>query len=275
MIFGIVMLTTGLPHGAIDHLVYQANTARQPGKRFWISFLSRYLVMMAAYTCFWLIFPQISLAIFLLLSFFHFGQSEFFYLKADEKHPLKIALYLSWGAFVLLSILHYNFSESISLIAEVITFEDQLTLFWQGYGEIVLLLLAIFTFSCLLFFLIKKSIKPAAVVVEIALLTFLIFIFNQTNLLLSFVIYFGLWHAVKAIYVEIQVLSQLKPFGFTQFAKEAIPFTLVSVIGIALLLLGSRWVAGMFSPLMLFFIVISVLTLPHMAFMATFYNKER
>jgi hypothetical protein len=110
--------------------------------------------------------------------------------------------------------------------------------------------------------------------IEVGLLAFLIFTFSYANLLISFVIYFGLWHATKAIFFELKTFNLAQRFGLKKFAIEALPFTLISVLGIIILIFVSRWMAGVLSPLMLFFIVISVLTLPHMTLMAGLYRTK-
>lgn len=268
------MLTTGLPHGATDHLVFQKNTKGLSGKKFWVHFLGRYLLLMAVYAAFWMILPVISLLVFLLMSFFHFGQSEFFYIQSTEKHPLKITLYLSWGALILLSILHFNFSESIALIGEVVSDTNSLILFWESFGNLTLGGLAGITFGCFLYFFLKGALKQQDLFIEAAIIGLFLFLFYHANLLLSFVIYFGLWHASKAIYFEMKTLGSENKLGLKKFIQEAIPFTLLSVLGIVMLILASEWFSGLLSPLMLFFIVISVLTLPHMTFMAVLYQKE-
>jgi len=269
------MLTTGLPHGATDHLVFQNSSQKLHGKQFWIRFLGRYFLLMGIYTCVWLLFPGISLLIFLLMSFFHFGQSEFFYIQSSEKHPLKLLLYFSWGALILLSILHFNFGQSIALIGEIIPFESEIQQFWMAYGNIFLASFAVITFFCLLYFLVKRAISTFDLYIEIGLIAFFIFTFYYANLLISFVIYFGLWHAVKAIYFELRAFEQEKRVGLKKFIWAAIPFTLLSVLGIGLLMFISSWTSTIVSPLMLFFIVISVLTLPHMTFMAGLYQKKQ
>lgn len=143
------------------------------------------------------------------------------------------------------------------------------------YGNIFLASFAAITFFCLLYFLVKRAISTFDLYIEIGLIAFFIFTFYYANLLISFVIYFGLWHAVKAIYFELRAFEQEKRVGLKKFIWAAIPFTLLSVLGIGLLMFISSWTSTIVSPLMLFFIVISVLTLPHMTFMAVLYQKKQ
>jgi len=113
-VFILLMVLTGIPHGATDHVVHQYvsgegnendNTARkEKGYRQYGRFLLVYLGIIAAYSLLWFWLPKLCLAIFLLMSFYHFGQSQLYYLKLAEKSLLKIMLYLSWGALIIGSI---------------------------------------------------------------------------------------------------------------------------------------------------------------------------
>ncbi|MEM9984167.1 MAG: Brp/Blh family beta-carotene 15,15'-dioxygenase, partial [Bacteroidota bacterium] len=64
-------------------------------------------------------------------------------------------------------------------------------------------------------------------------------------------------------------------FDWKDFFRAALPFSLISFAGIGLLLGAAFWMGELISPYLLFFMAISVLTLPHMVFMQGFYLHGR
>ncbi|WP_332914093.1 Brp/Blh family beta-carotene 15,15'-dioxygenase [Algoriphagus boritolerans] len=69
----IILLSVGIPHGAIDHLISNP----QIDKNGLVKFLIIYLSLIAAYLTFWYFLPVLALIAFLIMSAYHFGQSHF------------------------------------------------------------------------------------------------------------------------------------------------------------------------------------------------------
>ena len=89
------------------------------------------------------------------------------------------------------------------------------------------------------------------------------------------VIYFALWHSLSSINWEIKVFRlEQAQFSWRDFVKHAWPFSLISFVGIAILLAAGSFLSTLISPFLLFFIAISVLTLPHMVYMQQFYSLK-
>jgi Brp/Blh family beta-carotene 15,15'-monooxygenase len=274
-IFVVLMLLTGLPHGATDHLVFRRLQPNLSARSFWLRFLLQYLGMIAAYAALWYFLPGISLLLFLLLTFFHFGQSEFFFIRLPESHPYKWALYLSWGALVILSILHFNLNESLPILTEILPPHGPAIMWWLNHGHQLLLVLLASSLLLLGLGVALNYLSLRAAWQELLIMAVLGVLFWSSGLLLSFAIYFGLWHATKAIYAELQVLRHKQSLSIGNFARQALPFTLLSLIGIGILIGLALGLEESFSPFLLFFIAISVLTLPHMSLMAGLYKLYR
>ena len=68
----LLIILFGIPLGAIDHIVYKTQNNISN-----IKFYSFYLSLIVLYTVFWFIFPKWCLILFLLLSAYHFGESQF------------------------------------------------------------------------------------------------------------------------------------------------------------------------------------------------------
>ncbi len=89
MLFGLV--TIGIPHGAVDHLLETGkwDLHRAP------SFILKYLAWAAAMAIMWMFLPWLALALFLLYSALHFGQAD------GKLWQLSNITSLLWGASVL------------------------------------------------------------------------------------------------------------------------------------------------------------------------------
>lgn len=271
-----IMIIFGIPHGAIDHLIYFQSTQKPFSQRNFAFFILYYLSLIAIYTLFWILLPGFSLALFILFSCYHFGQSQLYYLPLSESHPLKIALYLSWGALIVWSMLLFNFQESSQVVAAIFSGATLEQFFTLAIRQGIFIAFLMLTCLLMLFLLIKKRMSRSAFLLELFFIGILLALFYRSSLLISFAIYFGLWHSLKTIFVEMQVLSQdQKPWQLSTFYKEAFPFSFISFIGIALLIGVAQWIQAIISPYLLFFIAISTLTLPHMIIMHRIYPTKK
>ena len=68
----ILILLLGIPHGAIDHVLFFKKR-----KMSQLKFYSIYLGLSFLFVILWHILPVTSLILFLLISAFHFGESQF------------------------------------------------------------------------------------------------------------------------------------------------------------------------------------------------------
>jgi Brp/Blh family beta-carotene 15,15'-monooxygenase len=99
VILAVAVVITGMPHGAIDHLVaaqlYDLSFTWTDQAKFY----GWYLLLMGVYTAFWLIAPVSSLVLFLVMTMYHFGQADLAYWSLP---PLQARLtYLSRGLFLI------------------------------------------------------------------------------------------------------------------------------------------------------------------------------
>ncbi|MEO0894931.1 MAG: Brp/Blh family beta-carotene 15,15'-dioxygenase [Bacteroidota bacterium] len=270
--FVMVMLTTGIPHGATDHIVYQFEHKKQGLKPSWMTFFGTYLGAMILYSICWYFFPLVSLGIFLLISAFHFGQSQLLFMDWKELHPMKVILYISWGMMILLGIIGFHIEESMIILASL--FEGMNIEISHEMITRATVATGMVWFASMMVSLITEKISGIAFFFELMNVAVLLAVSSFTSLLLSFALYFGLWHSLASISHEIQIIKQEDiNFNWKQFVKSALPFSLISFAGIAILLLIGQWLHAIVSPYLLFFIAISTLTLPHMVFMQRLYAK--
>lgn len=271
-IFILGMVFTGIPHGATDHVIFSYKE-KAAGREVSIArFLMLYLMGIAIYSLFWYVLPLISLLIFLLISAYHFGQSQFTYVDLPENHPFKFVMYMSWGLWVLAAIIFLNPIESQEILSGLVL-EEVSTLFSLRFEILLLLTLTVLLLFITGYFL--RFFTLTAFAFECLNLVVLATVSYFAGLLISFTVYFALWHSLSSINWEIKVFRlEQAQFSWRDFVKHAWPFSLISFVGIAILLAAGSFLSTLISPFLLFFIAISVLTLPHMVYMQQFYSLK-
>jgi Brp/Blh family beta-carotene 15,15'-monooxygenase len=108
---GLFLLLVGIPHGAIDHILFLDSNKVKP-----VYFYGAYLGLMMLYVVLWFFFPFLCFVFFLLMSAYHFGQSQFSELYKIPNW-IKQTLYVTWGVSILSGLLLYNMEELTSLFA--------------------------------------------------------------------------------------------------------------------------------------------------------------
>jgi Brp/Blh family beta-carotene 15,15'-monooxygenase len=268
--FVLMMLSTGLPHGATDHVIERFRQERRGHQFAWGRFLGVYMGAMLLYGLAWTLLPLLSLGLFIVISAYHFGQSQLLYLAGGEKSPFKAMLYLSWGLAVLTAIIGLHPQASGEVLSVLLPGEQ-----WRALAGWWLPLLGLSASLAMLLLTVawrQGKLTSRAYALEWLNLGVLLVLSWQCSLLVSFAVYFGLWHSLASISMELRILRQEQPgYGPWDFVRAAWPFSLISFAGIGLLLAGGYLLADYVSPYLLFFMAISVLTLPHMVFMQGFY----
>jgi lycopene beta-cyclase len=102
------LITVGIPHGAVDHLI---ETGKWDSKKV-PRFILTYLLKAAAMAFLWYLFPELAIIIFLVYSSWHFGQAD------GKQWGFSPVLSFIWGVFLLFYILgtHMNETNSITSI---------------------------------------------------------------------------------------------------------------------------------------------------------------
>ena len=97
--FAVAIFTFGIPHGALDHLVEQEAARRRNSTFNIIIFLFKYLALMAFYAVLWYFFPEISFVLFIIISSWHFGETDIDY--NNNKKLLGLILKFFYGLCLL------------------------------------------------------------------------------------------------------------------------------------------------------------------------------
>lgn len=253
----------GIPHGAVDHLLFLKKTNRN--KTYFYSF---YIALLTLYGISWIYFPMISLSLFLILSAYHFGQSQFE--KYDVHTLTKKIIGFIWGVIVLSGLVVFNFNEIQIVLTDYDELNTFVSLFNLQYFKIICLISTITFLIIGLVNLRFKSLVKELIYISLIGVTFLI-----QPLLLGFALFFIFNHSYTVMRSEYNFLSKYDThFNLSKFIKALTPFTLLSILGTFFLyyLSSTGWIT-MSLPFILL-ITISSLTFPHAIVMEVFYTKR-
>lgn len=257
-VFGVILVLVGIPHGGIDHLIH--NPEIQP--KGLIHFIIRYLLLMSAYGLLWWLLPVAALIAFLGMSAYHFGQSHF--LEQGQLQPKEGLLYLLKGSFFLSVILFGDWEMTQEILSPILTVSIPETYRLLSMGLLMACSLLAHGWK-------NRSLTLGDAMDYLVLVPILYF----SPLLISFAVYFGFWHSLPSMLAEYKYLSQLPSFNSPlKFGKQLLPFSGISLVGItAILFVGLEFLDS--SQLyLLFFVMISLISLPHILYMDTFLKEK-
>lgn len=267
-ICAIAILTFGIPHGAIDHILHQkfTNQKRPSNTR---QFIIWYVLCMLAYLAIWILFPFKAFVLFIALGVYHFGQ-EFMEELGIEKHS-KVS-FLLWGSTILLMPMLYNYTDTAAYVQIAVGAE----LPYLSSNTTILLSLAIPIISMIHFFILyRKSQITQKKLFQILLHLFAwTIIFWCVPFLVGFTLYFVFFHSINSMDHQYRSLMKLSgKYNIKQYLKDLSILTVVSYAGIIFLFLVldlKNW-----QHLTLYMLIfISVLTLPHMLVFEEFYENR-
>ncbi len=266
-----LMLLIGLPHGATDHGLFLILSKGHPaGKQ--VNFYLLYTLVIAVYGLLWYIMPLIAFVIFLVLSVYHFGQSNW----ADvtyERSSFGRGHYLLWGCGVLLTPILLHGGEAASIVAEM---TNHLLVVPEEFS--VLAVIALLAVANLLYLLVcrhKRIISRRRLLKEVVGYGLLMTMFFTNSLLLGFTVYFVFWHSLASAKDQVRFFQrQLSPA-----VRRQLYFGILTTVGGSLLFCFVIWfgpgLEAALQPSIIggVFIFISLLTLPHMLLVETLYSQ--
>lgn len=267
---GLVVLV-GVPHGAIDNVIFL-----KQHKVSSFSFYSFYLSAVAINVMLWIYFPVLAAAFFLLISAYHFGQSQFSHYQFESR--LNYTLYFSWGASILSGMLLFNQADLKELLAQAEGFETLSYLLSENVIASITLGSTLIALGILIFKTIKLQLELEKLFFEVIILGLLLLAFYLFPLLIGFTLYFVILHSLKVLEEEFQFVQKLykKPVDLFAFGKLLFPFTFFAVLGMVFIFALTYFdYLPNFSFGFLLLILISSITLPHAVVMERFYRLDQ
>ncbi len=263
----IGILLTGIPHGAMDHYVAKQQ-AIQAGKPFIIwKFIAGYLVWILVYVLAWWISPSFSLALFLLLSAWHFGETDSKFVGMSGS--LKSVRMLVYGICLVAWLLLNHSVELASWIKLLVPASPEIS---RIIGTAAQVPLYLFFIVAILVLMPIRSVDRQKWIVWILFAGF-IFLCGKMSLLSGFALYFTGWHGVLAF---IDIHNFLSPKGkLLSVWRNAIPLSAIAYTFLILVYYLSEPTVWQNAGLPAIFILLSVLTLPHAQVMHQLYSRTK
>lgn len=248
------LLTIGIPHGAVDHLLTSDKTIKRPT----VGFILRYLTCVIALFVVWMITPQLTLLFFIVYSSWHFGESDLFHWGIFKN---KVTTSWIWGSALLLLILSSHFSESRKIISHLGIDLPAVLIDYAPFFSAVLI------FGLLILVKVTRNFR-------MFLSLILLICAIQLPLLTAFGLYFIGQHSLNSwghIKKGLAITNK-------QFVLKALPFTLGSffLFGILFYLIKNEIIMVQnYNWTAIIFIFISCISLPHILVIHSFYINKK
>ncbi len=262
----------GVPHGALDFLVDEQNEELVKRTFSIKKFVSVYLTRLFAFSLFWFM-PWVAFSLFMVFSIYHFGETDMSSIMKPNK--TSSILYIAYGSLILAVLLLSHLSEIAASIPIVGDFLNG-TIFYsflERYSSYIIIVLALFFISAV-FFLHRKGEIIKISFSQILQFSTLLLVISLLPLLLAFTFYFALWHSILSVR---NIFSYFKDFNnskkFTVFCNKSILFSLLALGSIVGLYFALDYFIPDMNLLFALLIVLSVLTLPHLAVMHRMYKN--
>ncbi len=274
IVFIVTMLITGIPHGAIDHLVDEQNEIHLKKTFSMRIFLKKYLGKMLIYGIVWWFFPVLAITIFMGISAFHFGETDLLTLPKNEK--VEKYLYLAYGWLILNVLFLTHLSEVIDILKSLPNFFDRFTnvliLLMGTYKYLYFSFCSfVFIFTSFLFIKNKKNTIPFLFTCLQGVV--IILICSYLPFLLAFAFYFGIWHSLICFQsIRQYVIDKKEKYAWQKLAKKALLFSIIAIVGICLFIIIGNFYTQTSNLLFWLFIGIAILTAPHMTVMSSMFN---
>ena len=247
---GFGILTFGIVHGANDLLLINktTNTTKSILTQFFI-----YLTLVLLFFIFFYSIPSLALITFVILSSYHFGEQQWTLFEKTNNNIIKI-LYFSYGLLIFSILFYFNFNEVSFIIKDITDQSLDLTFFKNLliYSSLTTLIISIMLF---------KHLKNQ-LLIQIFLLIFFLITVYFTDLLMSFAIYFVLWHSLPSILEQSKFL-----FGSSErthlkiYLKKASLYWILSILGLTVTYYIFK--DSQSQLLSIFFSFLAAITFPH------------
>lgn len=262
-----LLLIAGIPHGALDHLIEQERSIRQERLFSMRLFIAKYLFTVAVYGVGWLLFPVLSLVLFLLISAWHFGETDIE--NAPTTAYWSLMRFVAGGlivAFILLT----HAAETTPILVRIVQNDELTLLFWHRTVSQAGPILRGWATLTVVLAMLASGQQPIRInrwrLGRLALVLLLAYLLP---LLPAFMLYFGGWHALSSFgtirsYLQQPTYSSLSVW---KLWRQSMPLTIVA-FGFLGACTGIWYsYAPDFDPLPALFILLSTITLPHIQIM--------
>lgn len=271
-ILGFVILIIGMPHGALDHIIAFKAFEKSKNTKNQFLFYFYYLSIMLVYSILWIYSPLAGFILFLIMTLYHFGQAdaERFSLKGIPKNVLLYSRGLTVVGLILFGSDPYYSSAVIEEVTSFSFSDYAFTVLDPTFYTLIFAL--IYPISYFLISTIKKEMAQKgwfsldAVIVPL--------LFSLCEPIFAFSVYFGCWHAFNHTKTMLNYLNSFDmDVDLKWFYRNTFLYSVLSYTGLLATYLFLKAFGNAELLVALLFIIISVLTLPHMFVVEKMYNN--
>ena len=263
-----LIITFGISHGALDNLKGKKLINYFGYKNIIIFYLS-YIIISLFVILLWIIFPTLTLSIFLLVACYHFGREDTAFLLEKDKFFKSIGVnnfvYFSKGLLIIVAPLYFHNEETLSIFKllgadSLFLIKFQNDLMWEYHK--ILGWISFIGYIVFMHINLKDGGYEASHCFDFIPIVILNAVLTP---LLAFTVYFCFIHSFKHSVSLIYLLDN-KNFknGVKKFLKKALPLTLVTAI---LFILGVYILTNYYvlddAIMKVVFIGLASLTFPH------------
>ena len=257
---GILLCVIGIPHGSNDYLYRPDQSVLGMFK-----FLAIYIGTMAVYAMLWWFMPLFALALFFIISFHHFGQSNF-----ENESWWYLPSWL-WGLWILTLPVLLHFNEALAIFQQMIdpnhpidslmSYPPSVELIktWQWVTSICL---------GLVYMVVIFLYQPQNKLFYYAQFAAVTVWYIVTPLFVGFITVFSLWHSLQSFRHQSEYFQLRYKKGLWSFIKAMLPFSLLALSAFALYI----YFWDFKTPEA--FILLSLITLPHVLVMHNLYHHS-
>ncbi|NJO87301.1 MAG: beta-carotene 15,15'-dioxygenase, Brp/Blh family [Lewinella sp.] len=216
--FGMILLL-GIPHGATDEVIFKALKGRVNAADL-RKFAALYLLTIGLYAAIWWVVPLWAFGFFLLLSVYHFGQSNLAPMHYGSQ-LMRYAHYMLWGSYVLFIPILFNLPEAQAIVANM----TQVLLPLPSEETVFKAIAVLFGLNVAAYFLLilVGRLSSAQCIRELVHLLVLLLLYANSSLLLGFTVYFVFWHSLASVLDQNNFFQQrLNTYHWRQFVLRAL-----------------------------------------------------
>jgi Brp/Blh family beta-carotene 15,15'-monooxygenase len=258
----LLILIIGVSHGSLDHIKGKKLLELFNIKLTYIFYVIYILISLAVIGT-WILFPSMTLILFLIIASYHFGKEDTQFLISDVSYFTQI-LYFFKGFLIILAPLYFHFQETIAIFKLLLIDNEGFysSLNYIENNKVIQIGIVCSTLSSIFLFLNNFEVKKFVIFLDF----FSILILNYyLSPLLAFTVYFCFLHSIRhSISLAIDLDPNSLVNGFKLFFKKALPLTILTGVFsfIALYLLNNSYnLDG--AILKIIFIGLASLTFPH------------
>jgi len=265
----VSILIFGIPHGAIDNVLFikDANVSNT-------KFIVLYILTIVINVVFWVLLPTIAFLFFILLSAYHFGESQLSH-YFDKSQRQRYIIFMTWGLTILVGMLAIKYPDIVTILDKVDGFKylsyypSKSSLYVIAISNLALTVLG------LIYITFNKQIRRTSLVFELFMIILIGFSFYLFPLLVAFALYFVILHSFKVMKDEYSFLLKARIIrNISSFIKLLLPFTLLSLFGLIGFCIAIYFDILIIAYEQVIIIFISSITLPHAIVMQRFYLQN-